>query len=165
MAILSFAALFIVSLLIFYKFNVRSYDSERLLLWESAIKMFFDYPVLGVGLHRWSEYYISGYISPLAKEPGLPHPHNLYLFLLSERGLVGFVSYLALILWQLKVCCKNVLRNMNVLWTYENVYTAIIIGMLVHELVDVNATLRYHMLIYFFLWGILCLQQNFQPEK
>lgn len=163
--IFSFGLLFIGLLAVFYNFNVRGYDNERLLLWKSSVDMFFDYPISGVGLQRWREYYLAGYISPLAKEPRLPHPHNLYLFLLSERGLIGFLSYFALIFWQLKVCCKNAANSIKTFWSYENVFTAIIIGMLVHNFVDVNATLRYHMLIYFFLWGVLCLQLKSKPEK
>jgi O-antigen ligase len=69
-------------------------NSERLLLWKSAGQMFYDHPLVGVGYSQFKELYNSKYISPLAKEPGLPHAHNNFMQFLAETGIVGLSSFI-----------------------------------------------------------------------
>lgn len=60
-------------------------------VWEAGMKMFKDRPVTGVGI---------GSFSALAIPYGSVHleaPHNVYLFFLSEFGLIGLSIFLALI--------------------------------------------------------------------
>jgi O-antigen ligase len=71
-------------------------NSERLLLWESAGKMFYDHPLVGVGFGQFKELYQSQYISPLAKEPNLPHAHNNVMQFLAETGIVGLTGFIYL---------------------------------------------------------------------
>lgn len=72
-------------------------DNERFLIWQSAYKMFKDYPVLGVGLGQYKDNYQKIYISPKAKEPQLSHAHNNFLQMLAENGLVGFIGFTIMI--------------------------------------------------------------------
>lgn len=63
----------------------------RASVWEAGMKMFKDRPVTGVGI---------GSFSALATQYGSVHleaPHNVYLFFLSEFGLIGLSIFLALI--------------------------------------------------------------------
>jgi O-antigen ligase len=64
-----------------------------------GFRMFIDHPFLGVGMHNFSKQY-QDYarqigLDPYAKEWA---PHSLYLEVLSEMGLLGFISF-SLILW------------------------------------------------------------------
>lgn len=139
----------------------RSYDTERILLWISAWNMFLDYPFWGVGFGNWNEIYQAGYVSPLAKEPGLSHPHNLYLYLLSETGIVGFLAYFFMITWHARTACKLSGKEYVLSKEYFNIFDMFILavcGMIVHNLVDVSAVLRYYMLTYFFYWGLCCME-------
>jgi O-antigen ligase len=68
--------------------------SGRLTLWRAAWAMFLDAPWLGHGPHTFVELY-RGYLAEL----GLPNSsrvspwaHNLYLEVLAERGIVGFLA-------------------------------------------------------------------------
>ena len=77
-------------------------NTERLLMWESAINIFKDYPIHGIGQNMFEKMYNEKYISPYAKErpdeegSGHSHPHNNFLFALSEGGIIGLVSFTAL---------------------------------------------------------------------
>ena len=77
-------------------------NSERILMWESAIEIFKDYPVHGIGQKMFEKLYNEEYISPDAKErpdenmSGHTHPHNNFLFVLSEGGVIGLASFAAL---------------------------------------------------------------------
>ncbi|WP_346686819.1 O-antigen ligase family protein [Megamonas hypermegale] len=63
-------------------------NSERILMWQSATKMFIEHPIFGVGIANYHDEYITSYRSPLARE-NTTHPHNTLLYFLSETGLVG----------------------------------------------------------------------------
>ena len=85
----------------FTDMNFQS-NSERILMWESAINIFEDYPIHGIGQKMFEKIYNEQYISPDAKErpdefmSGHTHPHNNFLFALSEGGLIGLASFIFL---------------------------------------------------------------------
>ena len=75
-------------------------NQERLLMWESALMMFQDHPLLGVGQGNFGYFYNTEYISPLAVEraehweDGHGHPHSNLLKYLAEGGIVGLGLFL-----------------------------------------------------------------------
>jgi putative inorganic carbon (HCO3(-)) transporter len=69
---------------------LESDASTRLLLWVSAWDLFTHSPVIGVGWGNFTAVY--GLDDPFF-EPGKVAAHNIYLQLLSETGLVGFVAF------------------------------------------------------------------------
>lgn len=104
--VLIFTILFLVGVSLIFQFYTPLKDrlesifdlkvqsnSERLLLWQSAIKMFMDHPFTGVGLGNFEEQNLKKYVSPLAKEPDLPHAHNNLLNFLAETGIFGFLAF------------------------------------------------------------------------
>lgn len=156
-------AVCVVSIFCFGSLYQRPYDGERILLWKAAWQMFCDYPLVGVGVSQFSEYYLSDYISPLAKEPYLPHPHNLFLYLLSTVGIIGFISNFMFYVWQIFVCWHNgrnhYIKTNECIWL-PDIFIVAIIGMFTHNLVDVLSTMRDYMLLYMFLWGSCCLEMR-----
>lgn len=66
----------------------------RLQLWLSAWNLFIHSPVVGVGWGNFTGVY--GLDDP-SFEPGVVGSHNIYLQLLSETGLVGFVAFFYLV--------------------------------------------------------------------
>lgn len=77
-------------------------SQERLLLWQSSLKMFKDYPLLGVGTGNFANFYQQIYILPEAKLRFLDHAHNNFFHMLAETGIVGltsFICFFAAILW------------------------------------------------------------------
>lgn len=68
--------------------------SERQQLWKKSLKVFYDYPLLGCGSGNWQFNYakhsVAG-IKNLENRITAQHPHNEYLSLLSENGLIGVI--------------------------------------------------------------------------
>lgn len=86
---------------------------ERILMWESAMKMFVDHPVVGVGLGNYYEEYMTNYRSPLSRETQ-GHPHNVLLAFLSETGLLGTSGYILLFIYLYYYTITNYIRNKDV---------------------------------------------------
>jgi len=89
-------------------FNYLSWG-ERVPLWNMAIRMFKDYPVLGVGLgmhkkllHQYWE------ASPLFTAFRIWHMHNTYLEILAEAGIVGISAFLWIFIRFFKHAFKTV---------------------------------------------------------
>jgi O-antigen ligase len=69
----------------------------RINVWQSALRMFTDHPLLGVGPDNFLYAYRSFYILPAAwQEPNLSHPHNFLLDFASRLGVLGFVAGIAM---------------------------------------------------------------------
>ena len=67
----------------------------RVLLWATAWDYFLHSPVMGVGWGNFVDLYGSDLTSLVP--PGLYAVHNIYLQLLAETGLVGFVAFFYLV--------------------------------------------------------------------
>jgi len=109
--LITFSILFFC-FLFFWFFGFRSFAdesvSQRLQLIKVAILMIKDNPVSGVGLNnfvvRLPEYWQSG-------QTRLLQPvHNIYLLILTETGLVGFLIFF----WFLVLTFKRLLHCYNV---------------------------------------------------
>jgi len=75
----------------------------RLNLWQSALSMIRDHPVLGVGLDNFLYQYRGRYMLPAAwAEPNLSHPHNVILDYATRMGLLGLTAgvWLQLTFWR-----------------------------------------------------------------
>lgn len=130
----------------------RPYDGERLLLWQSSIAMWKDYPWLGIGFGHWNDVYLhGGYISPLAKEPNLPHSHNTFLYILSSTGLVGAMGYLVFCFAQVKEFVSQYRKNGNI---YILAMFWVCVALIVEGIVDIGLVHRFGMYVYFAVLGL-----------
>ena len=65
------------------------YLSQRDILWNYAIQMFYNKPLFGYGINTYNIYCNDrGYFI------GARHAHNIYLQLLAETGIVGFAIFM-----------------------------------------------------------------------
>lgn len=77
---------------VFTKMDTSS--EMRLAFWESTVAMILDHPLLGIGWGAYFmvypnyDYYMQGNFIKIV------HAHNMYLNIMAEIGLFGFVSYL-----------------------------------------------------------------------
>lgn len=70
-------------------------DRNRLRLWDAALRMALDHPLLGVGTGRYP-FFFQEYTGPELRR-GFPFwgtAHSMYLHLLAEQGLLGLASFL-----------------------------------------------------------------------
>ena len=71
----------------------------RLNLWQSALNMWRDHPLLGVGPDNFLYAYRSFYILPAAwQEPNLSHPHNVLFDFASRLGALGLIAGVGLMI-------------------------------------------------------------------
>lgn len=82
----------------------------RLLLWQSALHMIRDHPLLGIGPDQFLYYYdpaytshpylishVNGHLTVAVYQPNLAHPHNLILDLWLSAGLLGLSGYVIVV--------------------------------------------------------------------
>lgn len=88
-------------------FDVKQDHSNltRIALWKSAVSMYRDHPINGVGLGRFSEEYETNYKQPYPVGTSC-HAHNNIFQFMAEAGTLGLVGFIwlmaAIILWLYK---------------------------------------------------------------
>lgn len=79
----------------------RELDDERLTLWQKTNKVFREKPMLGTGMGNWQIFYPKAGLDHLWRAEELNYtfqrPHNDWLWILSETGLIGFNLFLLFI--------------------------------------------------------------------
>lgn len=66
---------------------LRSTDSGRFGMWDKAIEMWMQSPFFGAGPMHYAK---------ITTEPYFAHPHNFYIQILSEWGLIGLIGFMVL---------------------------------------------------------------------
>ena len=99
-----------VNSLTFDQINLLS--SRRLELFISAIRMFLEYPLLGLGQ---GNFLLSSAVVPFSHsawmaQSGGENAHNYFLQALADTGVIGFICYLAVLMWPV---CRT--RQLSVL--------------------------------------------------
>lgn len=107
-------------------------NSERILIWHSARDMFVEHPVFGIGVGNFHDQYIEKYRSPIARED-LWHPHNVFLAMLSEGGVLGGLSYLALWIYLYYSAIKTYRRQKDIV---SIAYLMSLLGYTINSLTD-----------------------------
>lgn len=78
----------------------------RLIVWQHTSKMIFDHLLFGVGLGSWQIVYpVYDQGDTITRNAAPQRPHNDFLWILSETGLIGFSFYI----WLLFVLFKSIL--------------------------------------------------------
>ena len=70
--------------------------AERLAHWIVGLHMFFDHPLLGVGIGNYAQAY-PHYFVTIFTDP-LGHAHNYYINIAAETGSIGLIAYILFIL-------------------------------------------------------------------
>jgi O-antigen ligase len=84
----------------------------RINLWQSALAMWRDHPLLGVGPDNFLYAYRSFYILPAAwQEPNLSHPHNFFFDFLARLGVLGVIAGALLIAGYAQLIRRALLAN------------------------------------------------------
>jgi len=80
-----------------------TFPSSRIPLWSAALDLFIENPIFGNGPHIFAEYY-ADYINSRAfadwvivDTRNIPWPHNLFLELLSESGILTTLAFICLL--------------------------------------------------------------------
>lgn len=127
-------------------------NSERLFIWQSACRMFYDHPLLGVGVGNYPEQYLTHYILPEAKERSNTEPHNTALGILAERGIIGFAAFIYLYGCILATAYRRYRSGPGQIWGI--VVLLVTAGWLFHGLMEYNFKSVMVMRLYWFILGL-----------
>lgn len=133
-------------------------------LWNEALNIIRDYPAVGCGLNTYAT------VAPNYKisEKGGIYPHNSYLHMAAESGLLGLGTFLWIVAALFMTSLANLKRIRD-----RSYYTILIgllgafFGFLVHSFVDVNIyALQLGNLMWFIMGLIIAVQKiSLRNEK
>lgn len=130
----------------------------RVYLTEVAVQLIEEKPYIGIGLGRWGEVYNQRFE---AKNPfhekNIQSPHNIYLHIWNETGLVGLSGFLILILFQLKVFIGSLrayYRTYGPGLPWLAGFFLPILAIYLFGLFDYDFFNRQTMHLYWFFWGM-----------
>ncbi len=91
---------------------------ERLMIWRNSVRMIKANPLFGSGLNNWKILYpkygsIEGTVMIDSGRITYEHPHNDYLLVFAEQGLVGFLLYLAFYFYLFKIGIRRIKQCNN----------------------------------------------------
>ena len=142
----------------------------RIATYKSALAMFEDHPILGVGFGTYSEMwerFPGKYFFQHNDEDSVGTPHNLFLAILAEMGLLGAIAFLAL---QIQVFAKALYLAHIARHELETLYAEAIIATAVAFLVvglGLNFTYDTGFVskLYFLFLGVLSGMVDQAPLK
>lgn len=122
--------------LLHYADRLQEIDQEtqfsRLALWGAAVSMFLSSPLLGIGYGNYRVLY-GRYLDVPG---GRVDSHNLYLQLLAETGVIGFLAFLVIVGCFIRIGIRLV-RNADPVYRALGIgITGAMTSLLVHGLVD-----------------------------
>jgi O-antigen ligase len=85
---------------------------------KTAIEMFKQKPIFGVGIANYP-YYFWEYFNSQA---GFATPHSIYFQFLAETGLLGFIGLIGVIIY----IAQNLIKNKNIL--YLSIFAGFLVG-------------------------------------
>jgi O-antigen ligase len=91
---------------------------QRLVMWKNSLLMVKDHPLNGVGINNWQiefpKYGLREMSVPVQQgEVHFQRPHNDFLWVMSESGVLGFFAYIAIFIFSISCCFKIILSSQS----------------------------------------------------
>lgn len=133
-------------------------DVVRTNLWREAILIIRDFPLFGCGLNAYSVV-APAYKSGLS-EAGI-YPHNSYLQMAAEMGLIGLASFILIIIGLFRTSLTNMKK------IKDNFFASVLLGLLAglsgffaHSFFDVNFYAFQLVNVMWFIMGLIIAVQE-----
>lgn len=131
----------------------------RVYLTQVAVQLIEEKPYIGIGLGRWGEVYHERFEAENPfHEKNIQSPHNIYLQVWNETGLVGLSGFFILILFQLKVVLGSLIayyRGHGPGFPWLAGFFLPILAIYLFGLFDYDFFNRHTMQLYWFYWGMV----------
>lgn len=116
-------------------------------VWRVLIDSISKNYVIGIG-------FSTSYEALLSKQTEVKHTHNLYLKVLTETGIIGFISLLVAWITGIIFTIKNYLKNKNNELKYIYAYIlTILLVLLLHQLAEEHL-LNFHYIMFLWVYSI-----------
>ncbi len=146
------------------RLNVLNYlhsvtGHERLELWQKTLCFIKTHLLFGVGAGNWQVYFPSCSVSGIWKSEMLnvtfQRPHNDFLWVLSETGIVGFFFYISLTAVFAYLFYKVILQESNRQMLITLVYLSGFFGFVIIAALDFPRERIEHVIFYNCLQGLI----------
>lgn len=145
-----------------YRLSDSQTLESRILFWKNSMEMAKDHPFLGVGLGNWQihfpKYGLNNFddYAIANGENTLQRPHNDFIWILCETGILGLLAYLmifGLVFYQLYSLIKNA-TDTKEKWKFFFIFSALV-GYLVISFFDFPYERIEHQVIVLLLLSIV----------
>ncbi|MBL7070874.1 MAG: O-antigen ligase family protein [Candidatus Omnitrophica bacterium] len=125
--------------------EISKFDRPR--MWAEALSVMEDFPLVGCGLNTYAAF------MPI-------YPHNSYLHMAAEAGLLGLGAFIWIMVVLFKVSLENLKKTRNAFHSTVLIgFLAGLFGFLAHSFVEVNFfTLQLGNLMWFMAGFIIAVQ-------
>lgn len=116
----------------FFEFDDRSSSSVRVQVYDVSLNLLKENPLLGIGLGQYEQVYQTNATRILGHDPFewvMIHPHNLFLALWLNLGLIGFCAFL----WLMKEALPWLLEKDK---KERRIAALMLVTILIHGLFD-----------------------------
>lgn len=101
-----------------FNFKNRFYQSNHAAHFMAAYEIFLNFPITGVGINNFhAESKKNKYKNQLIEKTNQrasTHPHQLYLEIVSETGLMGLMYFLVIFFYPIYLSIVSIIKNNNV---------------------------------------------------
>ncbi|MEK5140641.1 O-antigen ligase family protein [Paenibacillus sp. FSL M7-0134] len=134
---------------------------ERITFYRDASKLIADYPLIGAGGGGWAtlygKYQDYGYTSAQA--------HNFFMQYLVEAGIIGFIIFMAFILYIFYKYIKGYIKSDEEKRDSHFLYLILAMSILLHSLLDFNMSYVFMGILVFIGLGGMAAAMDAQPVK
>ncbi|RUT42870.1 polymerase [Paenibacillus anaericanus] len=134
---------------------------ERLTFYKDAAKVVKDYPIIGAGGGAWASIYEKYQNNPYTSRQA----HSFFMQYLVEVGLLGFIIFMAFILFIFYKYIRGYMRSEEHERDSYFVYFIVVFSILIHSMMDFNMSYVFiGILVFLGLGGMVAAMDN-QPVK
>ncbi len=141
----------------------------RVYLMETGLQIAKEHPLVGIGAGNWGKVYKERFEAQNPNhERDMQSPHNIYLHVLDESGVIGLIGFLALFFYQIKEIVQWLQRiyqqGKRVMPWFGGIGISIF-AVFIFGFLDYDFFSRNMMQIYWLCWGLcLCAIENAKKE-
>jgi len=110
----------------FKNFNKSRNAKERIQIWKNTVDLVKDKPVLGYGAGNWDIFFPSKGINKIRRMAVLnetvARPHNDYLWIAAETGIIGLLIYLSLFVLIYFYSVKAIIQSTNRIYIIKLIF-------------------------------------------
>jgi O-antigen ligase len=112
--------------------DIRIFSNVHQQIYTSSIKIFKDNPIFGTGTKTFRE--ICSKPKYASRNSCSTHPHNIYIQLLAETGIIGFLPIFSLYLFSAYILIKKLYYNFtnNSLNNVSKIYLVILVPIIIN---------------------------------